>query len=504
MANWFDDFSANLLGNYRGKPISPIDPTALGRFGKLTQDRDVELANLLGMSDKVRRESMVAEAMANRHATAGGIMTNSVPDAAQAVNILQDWGTRQGNVSKERIAGAERDEDRIAGLVDNSYKAAATREQSDYDRGRNAVADQRAATKFGWDTEDRNKKEKFGILEGEGVYQNPRTGEFHFIKDDSEVPSDKYGDIKGMSVNSDGKNRYQFGTTYVDKTTGERYTQVNDPQTGEAVFKDSQGGVVSDRNIVRKLEPDTVTSSYNAGASRFAGEQGKSASEGLDKLRTQADAGRSTLRTLDQLEQTLRQTPTGQMAKIESYRALSGFLNQTMGIDLPLADTTNFQTAEQQISQLLMAAREGQRGLGPLTDQETAALAATLPQLGNSPAANQQIIQILRSAAQRPVMKQQKFIEGVQSGTVKYEDFNKFSDVYDFNGNAAGGGSRNPSGSGSSSGSSAVPTGNTLGDGPKGTGNIATDPEAIRIRKAVQAGEMSRDEAKAKLKALGY
>lgn len=497
MANWFDDFSANLLGSYRGKPIAPIDPTALGRFGSLKQEREAELAKLLGMSDQVRRESMIAEAMANRHSTAGGIMTNNVPSAANAINVLQDWGDRGAGVSKERIAGAERDEDRIAKYVDQSYNAAADREKMDYDRSRNSVLDARNATKFGWESEDRNRKEKFGLLDGEGVYQHPVTGEFHFLKDDSEVPSNRYGDVKGM-VLADGKNRYQFGSTYVNRDTGERYTQVNDPQTGEAVFKDATGGVVTDRNVIRRLEPDTVTSSYNAGASKFAGEQGKSASEGLDKLRSQAGAAQGTIRTLDQLERVLQQTPTGQVAKLESYRALSGFLNQVAGFDLPAVDTTNMQVAEQQIKSLLMSAREGQRGLGPLTDQETAALEATLPQLGNSPQANKQIIDILRSAAQRPIEKNRAFMEGVKSGSIKYEDFNKFSDVYDYDSTGRPAANRTGASGATTRGDSAST------DGPRGTGNIATDPEAVRIRRAVQAGEMTRDEAKQKLRALGY
>ncbi|WP_448191251.1 hypothetical protein [Azospirillum sp. sgz301742] len=504
MANWFDDFSDNLLGSYRGKPIDPMDPTAIDRLGALSDAREEELRRQSLIAQQARQQQLLAAALANKYASAGGILTHSLPDPKPYMSTVSDWANRETDISKTRISGNEKDEDRIARFVADSYKSAVDRDKEDwtrskweqefdYRKGRDAVsdshwnsefglrkeADARSATKFGWDAEDRLKKEKFGLLEGKAVYQDPVTGEFRWLDDHAPVEPGKYKDIKGM-VLDDGKSRYQSELNYIDPVTGKRFNKVFDPKSGTAVIKDSTGAVLADAEVEKRLQPDSVSAPTYAGLGAFSREQGKTGSEGLNKLAEAAAGAANTKQVLDTLEKTLANQSTGVLTDSDTLRGLASAVQQVTGVSLPNFDPTKQDVALQQIGDLLLSQRERLKGQGAITDYEQRTLERTLPSLGKSPEANRQIIEILRNAADRTLQKRDAWMSDREAGKVKPEDFNNWSMEYQMRQ------SRNPAAAPSSS---SRPTAS-----PSGLGGAGREQALQKLYDDVKSGRLSKEQ----------
>lgn len=115
----------------------------------------------------------------------------------------------------------------------------------------------------------------------------------------------------------------------------------------------------------------------------------------LDKYRTQSDAARSMMATLDRLEKLSPKVyeAGGANAKVSAANFLKG-----MGIDVDPAKLANSQEFNALSSKLVMDSLGGTLGAG-VSNADVAFLQATVPNIGQSKEARQQLVNFMRQKA---------------------------------------------------------------------------------------------------------
>jgi hypothetical protein len=133
-----------------------------------------------------------------------------------------------------------------------------------------------------------------------------------------------------------------------------------------------------------------VTVNNNMGEDKFGSEFAKLDASALADVSTAGLSAQRNLGRINQLEELLKNVPTGAEA---NFKQIAG----EWGINLG-PDTNNIQAAQAAINSLVPEQR--QPGSGPMSDADLALFKQSLPRIINQPGGNQLIIGTMRAIAQ--------------------------------------------------------------------------------------------------------
>jgi hypothetical protein len=435
-------------------------------------DRNAYLDQISGRAPAFRQRELENTAIAGAHASAGGLLTPGGSPFALSRDANEAYRREQDildAMDQKRAGNVDSDADRLRMFVRNSIKDEQQQEEFGLKKDRFGLDKEKHAfamesgranldmrqQEFGLDQE----KQKFAMESGRAGL-DMRQQEFGLRKEELELKLAKakgLGDpIKGLKT---GTGQLVFNKpggggwvgadgVIIDPTTVVRDTRFDKPSsalnqaTGQRVYKDQNTGKhyvlrtvgtqpglygVDDGDKFTGDQRDLVEQKEaTAGGIAQSKELGKAEGEAEIEMVAQSRGAHKTKTQLRDIRSALNGITGGTGPLTDNWitKNAAGAVEQVTGYDpLQMKDR---QVAQSSIRQMVLDRRAQMKGQGTITDSESKIIDDLLPQLGNTQAANDRIMEILERGADRSIKKEREWRKA------KSTDTNLSYDNWDF------------------------------------------------------------------------